>query len=126
MAEWKNRYGERNNVVHNIWGHSDDHPDLAIRIAAKDFAEVWKATSAAGDVLALHKSMDVVAELWRVCEAWRIEDLEDVEARLDSYEVRIAQLWQRLFTQQYEVMVPNMTGPAPLSDMPTPDSPTPE
>lgn len=118
MAEWKQRYGERNKLVHNIWGHSDDHPDLAIRIASEDFSEVWKATSAGGDILALQQNIGIINELWRSCEGWRVKDLESVEKRLDDYEVRIAKFWQELFTQQFSIIVPTTTGLVGLLDEP--------
>jgi len=40
MEDFRPRYGERNRLVHNLWGHSDAHPDKALLWRASDLGLV--------------------------------------------------------------------------------------
>ncbi|WP_340647666.1 hypothetical protein [Phenylobacterium sp.] len=116
MDDWRGRYGERNKIVHNIWGHSDDHPKLAIRIAAEDFAEIWKTSAFLTNPEVAERAAITLRDLWKSCEGWTVKDLEDVKTRLEGYETRISRLWADLYDRQFPRVAPTMTGQASRLD----------
>ena len=92
MEDFRSRYGERSKLVHNIWGHSDDHPDKAL----------WCRASDAGSMMAQLASMtapgqiDAVDDLSIKCMAYSVKDLDDVAARLSEYVNRVLQFTGQL------------------------------
>ncbi len=84
MEDFRPRYGERSKLVHNIWGHSNDHPDKAVWCKASDAAYLMAQAAAITNPQQIGALDDLV------------QDLMDVAARLDEYKRRVGALLQQL------------------------------
>jgi hypothetical protein len=85
MDDFRSRYGERSRLVHNLWGHSDDHPDKAIWCRAADAASMMADVAAAPRL----DRLPVLGELSVKCMTYSVQDLIDVYQRLNDYTVRV-------------------------------------
>ncbi|MNT18198.1 hypothetical protein D3C72_1533870 [compost metagenome] len=90
MADFRTRYGERNRLVHNLWGRSNDHPDKAVWAASKDIALGMTPIASAmksGDFGSAAK-----AEMERLplkCSLYSIKDLEQSLQRIVALRDRV-------------------------------------
>lgn len=88
MDDFRPRYGERSKLVHNLWGHSNDHADKALWWRSSDIGSVIAQFSAAPTVEAVAQMM-ASTDLSLRAMAYTVKDLEDVALRLGEYTVRV-------------------------------------
>src|SRR5262249_13091374 len=86
MLDFRPRYKERNNIVHNVWGHSNDHPDKALLWKSGDLS-----TSAA--VLASSQTAEDVQksaiDLSLKAMSYTVQDLTQIVLRLHEFTGRV-------------------------------------
>ena len=85
MEEFRNRYRERSKLVHNMWGHSDDHPDKALWWRAVDVGETVAKIAAAStieEVTSLNRDGD---EICLKAMTYTVKDLDEVAKRLREF-----------------------------------------
>lgn len=96
MEDFRPRYRERNRVVHNIWGHSNDHPDKALWWRASDVSALIAKISAA-PTLAIANEIAVRENLALKAMTYTVKDLYDVAFRLNEYRGRVQDFVDELF-----------------------------
>lgn len=96
MDDFRPRYGERSKLVHNLWGHSNDHPDKALWWKAADLG-TFLAQVAAAKTKDEFDAVNAQSDISRKAMAYTVQDLENVAIRLDEYlrrlNVYISELW---------------------------------
>jgi hypothetical protein len=92
LEDFRPRYGERSKLVHNLWGHSDDHPDKALWCRSSDAAFAVAKFAAANDQVAFNNAV-ASDDLALQCMAYTVKDLENVAARLQEYTDRVTAFW---------------------------------
>jgi hypothetical protein len=129
MEDFRPRYGERSKLVHNIWAHSNDHPDKAIWVRSSDVAFSWAQIAASTNVLQIAEAEDLSLK----CMAYTVQDLTDVAARLDEYLRRVnAFLYELMKIHPLIVAVTKAATSAPPTsaepqlDLPQPDQTDPQ
>lgn len=85
MEDFRPRYGERNKLVHNLWGHSDDYPDRAVWCKAADVSSMIAEAAAFTEPEQLHSMDDFSTK----CVLYSVQDLNDVGLRLSDYTLRV-------------------------------------
>jgi hypothetical protein len=85
MEDFSPRYRERNKLIHNLWGHSDDHPEKALWCKASDAASVFVAIANNPNLV------PPTSELSLKCMAYTVQDINDVVVRLEGYRIRVMQ-----------------------------------
>jgi hypothetical protein len=97
MDDFRPRYGERSRLVHNLWGHSNDHPDKALLWRASDVGVTIAKVSASGSFAEAAQIADE-EHLSLKAMAYTVQDLTEVHIRLSEYTSRvnsfIGQLWE--------------------------------
>lgn len=88
MEDFRPRYTERNKLVHNLWGHSNDHPDKALWWRSTDWAGAVARMADAKDIEALGKAY--TEDISLTAMAYTVKDLEEVGARLAEYSARVS------------------------------------
>ena len=88
LEDFRPRYTERSKLVHNLWGHSNDHPDKALWWRTADLgatiAKISAATTlAAAGQIAVDEDISLKAMLYTV------RDLEGIAARFGEYTERV-------------------------------------
>lgn len=83
MEEFRPRYRERSKLVHNLWGHSKDHPDKAIWCPASEAAAFMGLVASAQT----REELPFLGEsqLSLQCMTYTVKDLHDVGLRLETY-----------------------------------------
>jgi hypothetical protein len=74
MEDFRPRYGERSKLVHNIWGHSNDHPDKAVWCKASDAAYLMAQAAA----ITNPQQIGALDDLSTKCMTYSVQDLMDV------------------------------------------------
>lgn len=92
LKDFQPRYDERNSVVHNVWGHADDHPDKAIWCPANAARAFMTKVAIAGEKAALPALLDLSLQ----CFTYTVKDLEQVRNRLSAYAGQLGQYWMTL------------------------------
>jgi hypothetical protein len=92
LKDFKPRYEERNDVVHNIWGHSDAHPDKAIWCPANAVRDFMVRVAIAGEKAALPEMLDISLQ----CLTYTVTDLEQIRGRLSAYAEKLGEYWMTL------------------------------
>jgi hypothetical protein len=96
MGDFRQRYGERSKLVHNLWGHSNDHPDKALWWQSADVG-LTIAKIAAAPSMATMTQIAQEEELSLQAMAYTVKDLQDVATRLAEYTDRVVaftgELW---------------------------------
>ncbi len=90
MEDFRPRYRERSRVVHNLWGHSDDHPDKAIWCPADEAAAFMARV--AGSTSASEVNAATISDLSIKCMTYSVKDLTDIADRLENYFRRVGSL----------------------------------
>lgn len=85
MGDFRSRYKERSKLVHNLWGHSNDHPDKALWISSSDAGSNMADLAASTDFQAWLNGADLSTK----CLTYTVQDLTDVAVRLDEYLRRV-------------------------------------
>jgi hypothetical protein len=88
MDDFRPRYGERSKLVHNLWGHSNDHPDKALWCKTSDAASLIAKFAAASEPESLSR-IAAAEQLCFKCMAYSVKDLEEVALRLNGYKRRV-------------------------------------
>lgn len=96
MEDFRPRYGERSRLVHNLWGHSNDHPDKALWWRAADYGMTSAKIAAAPSLTEITQVL-YNEDLSLKAMAYTVKDLQDVASRLNEYTNRvyvfITELW---------------------------------
>lgn len=87
MEDFRPRYKERSRLVHNLWGHSNDHPDKAIWCPASDAATMMAKVAMSRNINEVLN--DPGNHLSLKCTAYTVKDLEGVAQRLEAYAQRV-------------------------------------
>lgn len=132
MDDFRPRYGERSKLVHNIWGHSNDHPDKALWCKTSDAASLIAKVAAASDHEAVNRIV-AAEQLCFKCMAYSVKDLEDVAGRLFGYAQRVDAFINELM-QGHPALVAATTASTsappntvePQFDLPQPDQAAPQ
>lgn len=88
MEDFRPRYGERSKLIHNLWGHSNDHPDKALWWKSADVGIVIAKIAAAPSVEAMNDFISK-EDLSLKAMAYTVKDLTEVATRLDEYTIRV-------------------------------------
>ncbi len=92
MEDFRPRYKERNKLVHNLWGHSDDHPEMAVWCKASEAAAIMAQAATFTDPSQLRDIPDFSTK----CMLYSLLDLNDVCVRLGEYTLRVTNFLQQL------------------------------
>jgi hypothetical protein len=87
MEDFRPRYRERNRIIHNVWGHSDAHPDKALWWKSSDLSTSAAALAASATVEDVHKTEQ--DDLSLKAMAYTVKDLQDIAARLAEFTGRV-------------------------------------
>jgi hypothetical protein len=88
MEDFRARYGERSKLVHNLWGHSNDHPDKALWWRSADFGSSVAKLAAVATVEDLTQ-INAEEDMSLKAMLYSVKDLTDVAARLQEYTNRV-------------------------------------
>jgi len=123
MEDFRPRYGERNRLVHNLWGHSDAHPDKAIWCKSSDWAKHW-----AGINTAIHtQTAYTFGDISLKCVTYTVKDIDDVAKRLSSYFDRVGEFMRDLMESRGPTPIASAAqGAAPDSELPLEVHPRPQ
>lgn len=86
MEDFRPRYRERSRLVHNIWGHSDAHPDAAIWCQASD-AAAFMAQAASAKAWEELPDFSLTSLSLKCC-TYSVKDMADIAGRLEEYRAR--------------------------------------
>lgn len=89
MEDFRPRYSERSKLVHNVWGHSDAHPDKALLWKSADLGLITAQLAAALTPEAMGAFASTTGDLSLKAMGYTLKDLQDVAARLGEYTVRV-------------------------------------
>jgi hypothetical protein len=96
MEDFRPRYGERSKLVHNLWGHSNDHPDKAMWCRSSDSGMAMAKIADMTDPSQMSSTLGD-NDLSLKCMMYTVKDLEDVAIRLDEYLRRVNAFLYGLF-----------------------------
>lgn len=99
MAEFRTRYGERNRLVHNIWGRAPSHPEKAVWCHAKDYTRLPMQFAVMQSQDELPFAHQQLAEMWKHCSLYTLQDLHDVFNRLNAFTNEVRRFIMKLLTQ---------------------------
>lgn len=85
MLEVRTRYGERNRVVHNIWGTSAEHPGKAVWCHTQDTSGISRIAATMTHVSQIGDLIDEARNMWKYSVLYTVKDLEDIYSRLYAY-----------------------------------------
>lgn len=124
MRDFRPRYKERNRVVHDVWGHSDDHPDKALLWKSGDLSVSAAALASSVTIEEIRKSDDISLKAL----AYTVQDLKQIAVRLNEFTMRVqAFIWDLASTHPAIVAATTAaTNAPPLGDQPQlelPDNP---
>lgn len=88
MDDFRSRYGERSRLIHNIWGHSTDHPDKALWWRSADLGSSLARIAASADYNAMQQ-ISFNEDLSLKAMTYTVQDLQDAASRLDDYRGRV-------------------------------------
>jgi len=86
MEDFRPRYRERNNLVHNVWGHSNDHLDKALLWKSGDLSTSAAVLAASATVEDVQKSG---IDLSIKAMGYTVQDLQQVAMRLEEFTQRV-------------------------------------
>jgi hypothetical protein len=116
--DFKTRARERNRIVHNIWGHSPQHPGKSVWCHAKDFTRLPTHFATLTRPEELPLALPETLAMWRYCSLYTTKDFWDVHGRLMVFnnEVRnfVGKLLERhpALAPQEPTLPPNDAPPA--------------
>jgi hypothetical protein len=126
MEDFRPRYGERSRLVHNVWGHSNDHPDKAL----------WWRSSDLGSVMANLSAAPTVEEVQRVAGEdvslkamlYTTDDVRGCRVRLGEYNERVRAFFLDLWNSHPTVAAATTasTNAPPIGGEPQLDLPQPQ
>lgn len=96
MDRFRVRYGERNKLVHNVWGTSSDHPGMAIWCPASSMVGAFRALADSNLPGGQERAFEVVHSVWRDCYTYTVKDLRDVAERLTAFSEELSEFSHRL------------------------------
>jgi hypothetical protein len=120
LSDFRTRSGERNRLVHNIWGISPQHPGKAVWCPAKDYTKlpVTLAITQTADALPLF--MEKYEGIWESCSVYTVKDLQDVYKRLTDFGEQVRSFMVKLLAEHPALAA---IGQQPIS---SPDSESPK
>lgn len=85
MSDFRTRAGERNRLVHNIWGISPQHPGKAVWCPAKDYTKLPVTLAISETAEAFPLFIEKYEAIWESCSLYTVKDLQDVYLRLTGF-----------------------------------------
>lgn len=119
MDDFRPRYGERSRLVHNVWGHSNDHPDKALWWKSADLGSAMAKFAAAPTIEEISKTVQD-EDLSLKAMAYSVQDLEQVAIRLNEYLNRVDAFVTELINAHPAIAsaATSSTNAAPIGDQP--------
>lgn len=120
MEDFRPRYRERSLLVHNLWGHSNDHPDKALWWRASDLGSIM--AQIATDPTRPTEDLSLKAM------TYTLPELRGVLLRLDEYLTRVNALITDLWNSHPRIAAATSaaTNATPMSTEPQLDLPPPQ